>query len=120
MPRSDPSDLFIIDEVVYRRIIWQGGGGYLAVDDQVTGRWAYLSAWDLTLAPKMRYGRRGQRHSDRREFLKGKLLINLSYASSQSEVFSVDAMLETIDRARSWQRKVEPYPVHGISLREIG
>jgi hypothetical protein len=120
MPRVEPKDLFIVDEVVYRRIIWQGGGGYLAINDQVTSRWIYLGAWDLTLAPKMRYGRRGQRHSSRKEFVKGKLLINLGCSSIQTKTFEVDALLKSIDQARSWQRKVEPYPVEGITLREIG
>ena len=32
--------LFILDETVYRRIIWQGGGGYLVVHDHPGERWA--------------------------------------------------------------------------------
>ena len=30
-PEVAPSDLFIVDELVYRRVVWQGGGGYLGV-----------------------------------------------------------------------------------------
>ena len=49
--------MFILDETVYRRIVWQGGGGYLAVHDLPGSRWAFFGPWELTLGPKIRYNR---------------------------------------------------------------
>src|SRR6059058_1794663 len=40
-------DLFVIDETVFLRIVWQGGGGYLAVHDVPGARWAYFGPWEL-------------------------------------------------------------------------
>jgi hypothetical protein len=40
-PGRDPKGLFILDKTIYRRIVWQGGGGYLAVHDLLWSRWAF-------------------------------------------------------------------------------
>lgn len=111
-------DLFIVDETVFRRVVWQGGGGYLLVHDVPAGRWVLFGPWELTLGRKVRYGRWGRRRESR--FLKGKLLLDLSSALETSDELSVDAVLRGVDVATSWRSRVEPYPVHGARLREVG
>ncbi len=41
---STPQDMFIVDETVYRRIVWQGGGGYLVIHDHPEERWGNIRA----------------------------------------------------------------------------
>jgi hypothetical protein len=117
-PEVQERDLFIIDETVYRRIVWQGGGGYLALHDDPGRRWVILGPWELTLARHIRYGRWGQRHDTR--FLKGKLLFNLSCARRSTELFTVEDVLRLVDEARSWRDRVEPYPLIGSAVRQLG
>jgi hypothetical protein len=81
------NNLFIVDETVFRRVVWQGGGGFLAIRDRPARRWCYFGPWELTLGNHLRYARWGQRHD--RPFLKGKLLIDLSGAACESEEFSM-------------------------------
>lgn len=117
-PAVAERDLFIVDETVYRRIVWHGGGGYLAVHDVPRRRWVALGPWELTLGRKVRYGRWGTRRAVR--FLKGKLLFDLSTGDEGPEPFDVGLLLTTIDHTRAWRDRVEPYPVHGARLRELG
>ncbi|MDP9074079.1 MAG: hypothetical protein M3N98_07885 [Actinomycetota bacterium] len=117
-PGVGERDLFIVDETVYRRIVWQGGGGYLAIHDSVGVRWVVFGPWELTIGPRLRYGRWGRRHDAR--FLKGKLLLDLSAAPHQSPDFSVDLVVKSINESRRWRDRVEPYPIDAIRLPELG
>ena len=117
-PNVESSNLFILDETVYRRIIWQGGGGYLVVRDHPEKRWALFGPWELTLGPRVRYQRWGQRGDT--GFLKGKILLNINAAALVSERFSVDDLLQVIDDARARVQSVaavatteQPIPVVG-------
>ena len=56
-PAVPDRDLFIIDETVYRRVVWQGGGGCLAIHDLPSHRWVIFGPWELTLGRPVRYGR---------------------------------------------------------------
>jgi hypothetical protein len=117
-PEVDERDLFVLDETVYRRVVWRGGGGYLVVRDEPQQRWVVLGPWDITLGPCMRVGRWGRR--SRRQFLKGKVLLDLSTSSfSTSELF-VDLILKAIDHAKRWLPRVDPYPLQGRPTPEIG
>lgn len=117
-PQLGEADLFIVDETVFRRVVWQGGGGYLLIHDVPTARWAVFGPWELTLGRRMRYGRWGQRRGSR--FLKGKLLLDLSAAGETTDELSVDAIIRSVDVARTWRSRVEPYPIQGARLREVG
>lgn len=117
-PQLGEPELFIVDETVFRRVVWQGGGGYLLVHDVPSARWAVFGPWELTLGRRMRYARWGQRGAS--PFLKGKLLLDLSTAAEATGELSVDAVLRTVDAARAWRSRVEPYPIHGARLRELG
>jgi hypothetical protein len=117
-PDKDERNLFIVDETVYRRIVWQGGGGYLAIHDVPGARWLLFGPWDLTLGERVRYGRWGRR--DTNPFLKGKLLVDLVSAGASGSECTVDLIASAIDRARSWRERVEPYPVPGHRLPEAG
>lgn len=117
-PGVREADLFIVDETVFRRVVWQGGGGYLLVHDIPSRRWLVFGPWELTLGRKVRYGRWGQRRDAR--FLKGKLLLDLSSATETTDDLSVDAVLRAVDVALDWRSRVEPYPIQGARLRELG
>ncbi len=117
-PEVAESDLFIVDETVFRRVVWQGGGGYLLVHDLPSQRWLVFGPWELTLGAKVRYGRWGQRRDSR--FLKGKLLLDLSSAVETTAGLSVDAVLRAVDVACAWRSRVEPYPLAGSALPELG
>ena len=111
-------DLFIVDETVFRRVVWQGGGGYLLVHDLPSRRWLVFGPWELTLGAKVRYGRWGRRRES--PFLKGKLLLDLSGATEKTQDLSVDAVLRAVDLACAWRSRVEPYPVPGVTVPELG
>lgn len=110
--------LFIIDETVYRRVVWQGGGGFLAVHDLPRRRWCYFGPWELTLGGRVRYGRWGQRRE--KPFLKGKLLVDIRGAATETDHFDVQEMLRVVESAERWRDRVEPYPINGATLREVG
>jgi hypothetical protein len=112
-------NLFVIDETVFRRIVWQGGGGYLAVHDVPGGRWAYFGPWELTLGPRQRYSRWIERSAGRR-MLKGKILIDLSTAPIATEGFSVEALGEVVDRSRAGRDQVAAIQVGSEPLVEVG
>jgi hypothetical protein len=116
-PDTDPLDLFILDETVYRRIIWQGGGGYLVVHDHPGSRWALFGPWELTLGPRVRYQRWGERGG---RFVKGKLLINLSAAAVVSKQFLVDDLLRVVAESRANLDAVESVATRRQTLRELG
>jgi hypothetical protein len=116
-PAVAPGDLFIVDETVFRRIVWQGGGGYLVVHDQPERRWAIFGPWELTLGPRVRYERRGQRTS---EFLKGKVLLSLAAAAFVGPRFSVDDLLEVVSSSMRRRDQVGAVPIPGEVLPEVG
>jgi len=116
-PSLTERDMFIVDETVFRRIVWQGGGGYLLIRDVPTSRWVVFGPWELTLGRKLRYARWGQR-SDQ-PFLKGKLVVDLGCALSETDM-SVDLIVRAIDVSSTWRSRVDPYPIRGATLPEIG
>jgi hypothetical protein len=113
-PTVDSSNLFILDETVYRRIVWQGGGGYLVVRDHPEKRWALFGPWELTLGPRVRYQRWGQRGES--GFLKGKILLNIDAAALVTEHFSVDDLLQVIEDSRV---RVQSVPAVATSKQSI-
>jgi len=116
-PEVAPRDLFIVDETVFRRIVWQGGGGYLVVHDHPGRRWAIFGPWELTLGPRVRYQRRAQRTS---EFLKGKVLLNLAAAGTLSPEFSVADLLDVVARSAQQRDQVAAVPIPGEELPGVG
>lgn len=117
-PGLHEADLFIVDETVFRRVVWQGGGGYLLIHDVPAGRWLVLGPWELTLGHRRRYGRWGDRGGA--PFLKGKLLVDLGTATHGAADFSTDLVKRSIEESRAWRDRVQPYPVPGARLREVG
>src|SRR5918997_347079 len=98
------SFLFILDETVYRRVVWQGGGGYLVVHDHPGSRWAIYGPWELTLGPRPRYEREERRT---KTFLKGKILLDLRGAATLRSYFSIDELLHVIDKSVAQRDAVE-------------
>jgi hypothetical protein len=117
-PALPPQDLFIVDETVYRRIVWQGGGGYLVVHDHPGDRWALFGPWELTLGPRVRYQRWGQRRGE--SFLKGKILLNLAAAARVAKTFNVDDLLWVILKAAEERDAVESVATRQDDIPEIG
>ena len=117
-PEVAPDDLFIVDETVYRRIVWQGGGGYLAIHDYPGRRWLLFGPWELTLGPRFRYERLGNRGG--RDFLKGKILLDLSTAGDERGEFSVGALLKVIERSIRIRDGVEAVEIPGYPIPEVG
>ena len=117
-PDIAPQDLFVVDETVYRRVVWQGGGGYLVVHDHPEERWAIFGPWELTLGPRVRYQRWGQRKAE--SFLKGKILLDLTTAARISRTFSVDDLLWVILRASDARDAVEAVATKGQEVPELG
>lgn len=116
-PEVPAPDLFIADETVFRRIVWQGGGGYLVVHDHPERRWAIFGPWELTLGPRVRYQRRGVRTT---EFLKGKVLLNLGAAAAHCSSFSVDVLLEVVADSVRRRDEVGAVPIPGEVLPVVG
>ena len=116
-PELPEPEMFVVDETVFRRVVWQGGGGYLLIHDAPGQRWVVFGPWELTLGRKLRYGRWGQRTGP--PFLKGKLLVDLRIGRHGPEA-SVDLILDAIKQSTAWRNRVEPYPIPGVSIREIG
>ena len=117
-PEVDPRDLFIVDETVYRRIVWQGGGGYLLIHDHPGGRWVIFGPWELTLGPRVRYQRWGRRRDT--DFAKGKILLDLGAGAHTWSTFSVDDLLSVIERARRVRDSVEAVEISGHPVPEVG
>ena len=116
-PEVKPADLFVLDETVYRRIVWHGGGGYLIVHDHPHERWAIFGPWELTLGPRLRYRRRERKAT---EFFKGKLLLDLTTAGSLSREFRVDHLLAVVERSRAQRDDVDAVPVSKRPLPVVG
>jgi hypothetical protein len=116
-PEVPAHDLFVLDETVYRRIIWQGGGGYLLIHDRPGERWLTFGPWELTLGPRVRYRRWGDRYG---AFPKGKVLLDLRTASHTSADFSLDDLLNCVDSSRARLNQVEAVQIFGQLLPEVG
>ena len=117
-PELPPQDLFVVDETVYRRVVWQGGGGYLVVHDHPEDRWVYFGPWELTLGPRRRYQRWGQRKGA--SFLKGKILLNLAAAARSARTFQVDDLLAVIHHSSRALDAVEAVATRGEDVPEMG
>jgi hypothetical protein len=117
-PEVAPEHLFVLDETVYRRIVWHGGGGYLVVHDHPQKRWAIFGPWELTLGPRARYVRWGRRGES--AFPKGKIMLDLRAGASSSEAFSVDHLIAAIAHSRKGLELVEAVEIPGQTLPEIG
>ncbi len=117
-PDVPAGDIFVVDETVYRRIVWNGGGGYLLVHDYPEVRWLIFGPWELTLGPRMRYERWGKRRD--KAFKKGKVMLDLRAAASTSRSFEVDDLLRVIERSRALRDSVEAVDIPGAELPEIG
>jgi hypothetical protein len=118
-PERRAEDLFVIDETVYRRIVWQGGGGYLAVHDVPGGRWAYFGPWELTLGPRRRYNRWIEKAPGNR-LRKGKILLDLSTTPVVADSFSVEAVGEVVDRARAGRDQLAGIEIGLDPLPDVG
>lgn len=110
------SFLFIVDETVYRRIVWQGGGGYLVVHDHPGSRWAIFGPWELTLGPRRRYEREEHRKTT---FLKGKILLDLRAAATLRSYFSIDELLHVIDKSVAQRDAVEAVATNTLDLPQV-
>ena len=110
------SFLFILDETVYRRIVWQGGGGYLVVHDHPGSRWAIYGPWELTLGPRRRYEREERRT---KTFLKGKILLDLRAAATLRSYFSIDELLHVIDKSTAQRDAVEAVATNTLDLPQV-
>ena len=110
------SFLFILDETVYRRIVWQGGGGYLVVHDHPGQRWAIFGPWELTLGPRRRYEREEKRKTT---FLKGKILLDLRAAATLRSYFSIDELLHVIDKSVAQRDAVEAVATGSLDLPRV-
>ncbi|MDQ3940313.1 MAG: hypothetical protein M3238_03065 [Actinomycetota bacterium] len=117
-PEVPSADLFIVDETVYRRIVWQGGGGYLIVHDHPEERWVFFGPWELTLGPRRRYQRWGKRTGT--SFLKGKILLDLRAGARTARDFRVDDLLAVIHRSAAALEAVEAVATQSQDLPEIG
>jgi hypothetical protein len=118
-PDRRPADLFVMDETVFRRIVWQGGGGYLAVNDKPGQRWAFFGPWELTLGPKSRYNRWIEK-SPGRPMLKGKILLDLSTAPITRPSFDVAAVGEVVDRSRAGRDQLAGIQIDKEPLPNVG
>jgi hypothetical protein len=117
-PEVPAEHIFVLDETVYRRIVWNGGGGYLIVHDHPGTRWLIFGPWELTLGPRRRYERWGRRRDE--AFKKGKIILDLRAAAAESPGLSVAVLLNVIDRSRRQRDAVEAVGIKGEAVPEIG
>lgn len=108
-PEVPRTELFILDEVAFRKLVWDEGMGYLLVHDGPNRRWAIFGPWELCLGPRRRLERPGDRGAG--EFLKGKLLVDLRAAAITTDLLDVDALLEVVRRSRAALTKVRSVPI---------
>lgn len=113
-----PEHIFVLDETVYRRIVWNGGGGYLIVHDHPGGRWLTFGPWELTLGPRRRYERWGRRRDE--AFKKGKVMLDLRAAAATSPHLTLDDLFAVIERSRRQRDAVEAVGIGGDDLPEVG
>ncbi len=112
-PEVPGRELFVLDETCFRALMWAEGLGYLLVRDVPANRWHVLGPWELSLGPRRRFDRRGDRGAG--EFLKGKLLLDLRTAAHTSPDLSVDGLLRVVRASRQALRQVRAFPVRGRS-----
>jgi hypothetical protein len=118
-PERRPADLFVIDETVFRRIVWQGGGGYLAVHDVPGRRWAFFGPWELALGPRRRYNRWVEKTAGK-ALRKGKILADLSTAAIIRASFEVAAVGEVVDRSRTGLDQLAGIQIDTEPLPDVG
>lgn len=103
-PEVPRRDLLVVDETSFRRLVWAEGLGYLLVHDVPGRRWATFGPWELCLAPRRRFQRRGDKGSG--EFLKGKLLLDLRTAATSSTDLDLEEVLGVVRSSRAALRQV--------------
>jgi ATP-dependent Lhr-like helicase len=108
-PEVPPADLFLVDELSWRKLLWREGMGYLLIHDRPEGRWCVFGPWELALGPRRRLERVGDKGNG--PFRKGKLLIDLRSAATASPVLDVDAFLNVVRQSRVSLHKVESIPL---------
>jgi hypothetical protein len=118
-PECKPADLFVIDEMVYRRIVWQGGGGYLAVNDLPNRRWVYLGPWELTLGQTRRFNRWIEKEAGRR-LRKGKIVLDFSSSKIGDSNFTVEAVGRLVDVSRSGRDQLPGISLGNEVLPDLG
>lgn len=116
-PEVPPEHLFVLDETVYRRIVWHGGGGYLVIHDHPQARWAIFGPWELTLGPRRRY-QRWERLTT--TFRKGKILLDLRSSAHEAQQFAVSDLLAVVTRSRRQRDEVASIPIAGEEIPEVG
>lgn len=113
-PDLDELDLFILDELAFRKIVDVGRHAFLLVRDKPGKRWCIWNTLELGLASKTRTVRDLAVGSGR---VKAKLLIDLREAGHL--VDTLDEAIEVIARSvedldRNWH-SIEPWP-HGAGV----
>ncbi|MBM3696572.1 MAG: hypothetical protein FJW79_11700 [Actinobacteria bacterium] len=118
-PEVPSTELMVVDETVFRRVVSLGGAGYLAIHDHPGDRWVYLGPWELTLSENRRFQRREHRSTS---FLEGKILLDLRCSSWVSEggidIPTLLDLFEAVDSALDIVDAIEfpnepPLPVLG-------
>ena len=104
-----PSDLFVVDETSFRRLVWPEGLGYLLVHDEPERRWCTFGPWELCLGPRRRFERWGDKGGG--AFLKGKLLLDLRTAAARTPNLDIEAVLAVVRSSRAAVDQVEAVKV---------
>lgn len=108
-PEVPPADLFLVDEVSWRKLLWREGMGYLLIHDGPGGRWCVFGPWELALGQRRRLERLGDRGNG--PFRKGKLLIDLRSAARTTRDLDVDVLLHVVRSSRASLHAVEAIPL---------
>jgi hypothetical protein len=116
-PSVQSADLFIVDEVAFRRLIFAGGRAFLLVHDLVARRWVLFDVFALTLEPHTRFYRWGDRGAG--QFRKGKMLYDLAGGSQHVED-PIGLLIDAVRNIEHRRTAIEPLatrvPLHGIGL----
>lgn len=109
-PEVAPQDLFVLDELALRKIVEAGRYAFLLVRDIPRARWLVWTMGDLLVAGRARHARSIDRGSG--THLKGKLLFDLSEASSETTDLSqaLDLIAATTPRLDAWWSDIAPWP----------
>lgn len=110
-PEVPRRDLFVLDETSFRTLLWSEGLGYLLIADGPAARWHVFGPWELSLGPRRRFERRGDRGAG--EFLKGKLLLDLRTAARTTDELDIGAFLGVVRASRSALHQVRGWKVRG-------
>ena len=78
----------------------------------------FFGPWELTLGPRRRYQRWGQRTGT--GFLKGKILLNLGSGARTSRTFKVDDLLAVIHQSADGLEAVEAVATKLQDIPEVG